>query len=249
MIGIFDSGVGGFNSYYEIRKTLPLSDIIYLADRANAPYGTKSEEELIQLVKNDIRLLKILGASRILIACCTASTVYQELDSEEKALSIPIVALTAKEATARQENEKSPNPHTKPDSKKIAVIATEHTARSSAFSKAIKELDSGTVVDEFPEQRLVRLVENGLRDNNLTTEGKKHIFTIAERIKAGEYNTLVLGCTHFSHLEKSFRNLLPKVKILNPALIGAREMVNILKEENSVLENGKCIFTEQNLFK
>ena len=86
MIGIFDSGVGGLNAFYEVRRGLPYADIAYLADRANAPYGTKPKDELISLVKNDIKRLRELGCRLILIACCTASTVYPELSDDEKIL-------------------------------------------------------------------------------------------------------------------------------------------------------------------
>ena len=42
MIGIFDSGVGGLTSFAEVRRLMPREDIIYLADRDNSPYGTKT---------------------------------------------------------------------------------------------------------------------------------------------------------------------------------------------------------------
>ena len=71
MIGIFDSGRGGIASLTVVKKLLPRVDIAYLADRKNAPYGTKSERELKLLVRRDIARLRELGAEKILIACCT----------------------------------------------------------------------------------------------------------------------------------------------------------------------------------
>ena len=53
MIGIFDSGVGGLTALRELRKLAPSADIVYLADRKNAPYGTKSECELIKRMRAD----------------------------------------------------------------------------------------------------------------------------------------------------------------------------------------------------
>ena len=46
MIGVFDSGVGGICAFRRVRELLPREDIVYLADRKNAPYGTKSEDEI-----------------------------------------------------------------------------------------------------------------------------------------------------------------------------------------------------------
>ena len=95
MIGIFDSGVGGFNALFEIRRRLPFADIAYFADEKNAPYGTKSEDQLLKLVKKDAEILKGIGASEILIACCTASTVFERLNEEEKRNLTPIIAPAA----------------------------------------------------------------------------------------------------------------------------------------------------------
>ena len=52
-IGIFDSGVGGTSIWKEINMLLPNENTIYLADSANAPYGTKGKEAIINLsIKN-----------------------------------------------------------------------------------------------------------------------------------------------------------------------------------------------------
>ena len=91
MIGIFDSGVGGFSAYRTVRRMLPRENILYLADRKNAPYGTKSKDEILSFTKNNIKRLSAMGAERILIACCTASSVYDLLSEEEKEISLPII--------------------------------------------------------------------------------------------------------------------------------------------------------------
>jgi len=46
-IGIFDSGVGGLSVARSIREILPDEDIIYIADSYYAPYGSKSEEFIL----------------------------------------------------------------------------------------------------------------------------------------------------------------------------------------------------------
>ena len=58
-IGVFDSGVGGTSVWQEIIKLLPFENTIYLADSKNAPYGIKSQEEIIALsIKNTELLLE-----------------------------------------------------------------------------------------------------------------------------------------------------------------------------------------------
>ena len=52
MIGVFDSGIGGVTVFREILNNLPNYRYIYYSDSINNPYGDKSEEELIKIVKS-----------------------------------------------------------------------------------------------------------------------------------------------------------------------------------------------------
>ncbi|HRN99487.1 MAG TPA: aspartate/glutamate racemase family protein, partial [Flavobacterium sp.] len=73
-IGLFDSGVGGTSIWREIHQLLPNEDTIYLADSKNAPYGTKSKNEIIALCKKNTDLLLSMGCKLIVVACNTATT-------------------------------------------------------------------------------------------------------------------------------------------------------------------------------
>lgn len=211
MIGIFDSGVGGFCAYRRVRELLPKEEILYLADTKNAPYGTKTEDEIKRLTEKNIKILCSAGADEILIACCSASSVYHLLSEEDRAASTPII-LPASEQAARV-------------GRKIAVIATRHTASSHAFGKAIAELCDRSVT-EMAEQELVSLVERGNRDGRIDRNCRRYLRAMAQRIKETEADCLILGCTHFSHLKGEIGRLLPKLKIISPADVGAEVIVN-----------------------
>lgn len=220
MIGIFDSGVGGFCAYRRVRELLPGEEILYLADTKNAPYGTKTEDEIKKLTEKNIKILRSAGADEILIACCSASSIHHLLSEEDRAASTPII-LPASEQAARV-------------GKKIAVIATRHTATSHAFGKAIAEL-CDTSVTEMAEQELVSLVESGNRDGRIDRNCRRYLRAMAERIKETEADCLILGCTHFSHLKGEIGRLLPKIKIISPADVGAEVIVNKCR-----MHNAKC---------
>lgn len=199
MIGVLDSGRGGLVAYKELRRLMPRVDITYLADRKNAPYGNKRPDEILRLTEGGIRRLSDLGCEIILIACCTASTLHELLPRELRDISIPIITPTARLCR---------------ESKSVLVIATEHTARSGAFSQQIKRFSDASV-REVPMQPLVDLIEWG-------HDTKPAIDEIVEMCEGCD--TLILGCTHFSHLYDDLRARLPEVKILSPAHIGAREI-------------------------
>jgi hypothetical protein len=67
LIGVLDSGAGGITAVRELRKLLPYADVLFLPDRKNAPYGTKTKNELIPLVERDIEILLSRGADTVLI--------------------------------------------------------------------------------------------------------------------------------------------------------------------------------------
>lgn len=214
MIGVFDSGVGGIASYTQLRALLPRADMVYLADRDNAPYGTKQKEEIIRLVKRNLSRLQALGCERILMACCTASSVYSSLTKEEQAICLPIITPAARIA-ARY--------------KRVTVIATEHTVRSGAFQKEILSLSSTAEIHARALPELVTLVEGGLRDGCTSETGSKYLDEVSQEILTLGTDALVLGCTHFSRVEEEFKRRLPNVSVISPAKEGAIAMAHLLK--------------------
>ena len=202
MLGVFDSGRGGLVAYRELRRLLPQANLIYLADRKNAPYGNKNPGEILRLTECGISRLRDLGCEIILIACCTASSLHEMLPEELRNISIPIITPTARLCEG---------------SRSVLVIATEHTAKSGAFSKEIAKFSTASVT-EVPMQPLVDLIEWGYDTKAAVNEIVK---------KCEGCDTLILGCTHFSHLFGDLRDRLPEVKILSPAHIGANEITKI----------------------
>ncbi len=212
MTGIFDSGLGGLNALSELRKVLPSTDICFFADRHNAPYGTKSERELISLVKRDIALLRSKGADRILMACCTASTVYEKLPKEFKRAAVPIILPTAREAARVTKNGR------------IGVIGTERTVASHTFKKELLKEASVSYVSEIPTQKLVSLTENGCCDGNLKDSERTLLLRLLKPFKDDNIDTLILGCTHFQKLEREILGIMPGVRTVSSAREGAKEI-------------------------
>ena len=225
MIGVFDSGVGGLTAIKELRRLLPKTDIYFFADRKNAPYGTKSLNEVLNLARADIKILKAFGVQKILIACCTASAVYPLFDEDEKKLCVPLIEPAAKRALDITKNGR------------IGVIATERTVKEKAFSKSISSLSGSAEVFETPTQSFVDLIESGARDGRLTDHERLKIASELMPLRDKSIDTLILGCTHFPHIEAEIQNLLG-VATVNPALEGALEIAKLAP----ISENGRTVY-------
>ena len=74
-IGVFDSGVGGLTVHRELVGRFPDADFVYLADQANAPYGGRGGEEIVDLTRAGCERLVEAGANVIVLACNTASAI------------------------------------------------------------------------------------------------------------------------------------------------------------------------------
>ena len=56
-IGVFDSGVGGISVLRELVALMPNENFIFYGDSKNAPYGTKTLEEVRKLTLADAEYL------------------------------------------------------------------------------------------------------------------------------------------------------------------------------------------------
>lgn len=208
MLGLFDSGRGGLNTVRCLKETGDDCDLVYLIDGNNAPYGTRSEGEIVEIAAKNIGLLQRMGVSRVLIACCTASTVHHLLPKEYRSVSIPIIEAVADEARKATH------------SGAVGVIATRHTVKSGAFERALK----GLSVKQISLSELVPLIDSGLSDETATDSDIRMLGTMLEPILKENIDTLILGCTHFPALKKTIGKIADKykgVQLIDSARVGA----------------------------
>ena len=129
MIGIFDSGVGGLTVAKAIMETIPGYDIIYFGDTAHTPYGTKSPETVMGYTVNNIEFLLSQGASVIVIACNTASSIATAGVLER--FDVPIFeVITPAVKLAVSASKKF----------RFGVIGTRATITSGIYEKKIREM-------------------------------------------------------------------------------------------------------------
>jgi glutamate racemase len=215
-IGIFDSGVGGLTVLGEIIKSLPQEDTIYLGDTARVPYGTKSPETVVRFSRQITSFLIARDIKLLVVACNTASAVA--LDALEQQFSLPIVGVIDPGARKAAQVTRIG---------KVGVIGTAGTIRSSAYTKAIKQIDPGIEVFTQPCPMFVPLAEEGWTDNEvarLTTR------IYLQGLKDAGVDTLVLGCTHYPLLKGIIGEVMGDgVQLVDSAEETARTVAGILE--------------------
>lgn len=230
MLGVFDSGVGGRNALFRLRSLLPLSDIVFFADTAHAPYGGRSREELIPLIRRDMEILRAAGAGKILAACCTAGCVLETLPGVFPGV-FPIVTPVARRAVTLTRR------------RTVGVLGTAATVKSGAFPRALRSLCPDVRTHAVAAPALVTLAENGITDPH-DARVRAEMTRLRRAFRGFPMDTLVLGCTHFSSLGEALARAFPGVCQVSSADVGAECFADSLTEQERDGE-GRTLFLNE----
>lgn len=184
-IGIFDSGIGGFSILHEIMGKVPSVEIDYISDDAFAPYGEKSDSEIIERSSLITEMLLNRGCSLVVVACNSATAAAIAALREEHE-SIPFVGVEPYINVL--------NHH--PGIIKAAVITTELTGNSVKFKELKKKIDPTSRIKQISMPGLALIVEDIL-DSGLEEENRIRLTRELEPLKNLSLSHLILGCTHY----------------------------------------------------
>lgn len=202
-IGLFDSGVGGLTVLREVYRQLPHESTVYFGDTARVPYGTRSEAEILQFVREILTWMQSQGTKMVIMACNTSSALVLEAVQPEFPMPVLGVILPGAQAAVRT-------------GKRIGVIATPATAASNAYRRAIEEIDASAQVWQMGCPEFVPLIEqNRIHDPYTEQVARRYLTPLLEQ----DIDTLIYGCTHYPHLAPVLKKILPpSVRLVDPAV-------------------------------
>lgn len=229
-IGVFDSGLGGISVLGELVKELPGEDFLYFGDSANAPYGSRSTEQIRRLTIRNGEMLFERGVKALVIACNTATSAAIE-DLREM---YPDRILIGIEPALKPAVKRFPEG-------KILVMATDATLREQKFAALLEKYNGTCEICKCPCPELVAFVERGELDSPalhevLMKELGQHLDPLPD--------AAVLGCTHFPFLKTAISKVVgPACVLLDGSSGTARETKRRLGEKGLLKENGKGTVT------
>src|SRR3990167_6253594 len=220
-IGVFDSGVGGPTVPRTLVERFPAADFICLADQANAPYGGRPGEEIVDLTRAGCVRLFDEGASLVVLACNTASAIalrrlqqtwlpgYRR-ETGRQLNVLGIIVPTIEAATGlpwEHEADRRDEMVRKVDI--LGVFSTPGTANSRVFEIEIDKRKQDLAVFSEPCPNLARMIEENADREALTAEIAGHVEALRRRV--GRHpDRAVLGCTHYEIVADLFRAALPE---------------------------------------
>ncbi|PYT01520.1 MAG: glutamate racemase [Acidobacteria bacterium] len=219
-IGIFDSGVGGLTVYRALHDRLPNERFVYLGDTARVPYGTKSLATVERYAIENSEFLASLGIKLLVVACNTASALALPKIRERIGLDVVgVIGPGGRKAVVETSSQDEP---------RIAVIATEATVSSGAYTDAIRRASNAASVFQTACPLFVPLAEEGW-----TAEAET--FSIAEKylkkVREFDPHSLVLGCTHYPILRDVIQQTVGEnVKLIDSGEATAEEVERLLTD-------------------
>lgn len=226
-IAVFDSGVGGISVLRHLVRILPKERYLYFGDSANAPYGTKSKEEVKRLTFAAAEKLMKKGIKALVVACNTATSAA----INDLRVAYPELIVIGIEPALKLAADKFPGG-------KLGVMATPMTLREEKFARLMERFSDSNTIYKIPAPGLVELIESGKADSPETDTLLQKLFAPYENLDA-----VVLGCTHYPFAAKALQRVLGKqVALLDGGDGTARETKRRLTEAGLLRDgNGEII--------
>lgn len=209
-VGVFDSGVGGIGTLAALRRELPQERFLFYGDTANAPYGTKSREEVMGCVGRIMDHLLTQDVKAVVIACNTATAVAAaELRAR---YTLPIIGIEPALKPAHEMRRQG----------SILVLATPMTLKLEKFRALYARYGEGAI--PLPCPGLMELVEREADD-----EARRYLLELFSPYDLSGVDAVVLGCTHYVFLRPLLKEILPpEVSVLDGNEGTARQLRRVL---------------------
>lgn len=209
-IGVFDSGVGGISVLRELYKIMPEENYIYFGDSRNAPYGTKTLEEIRRLTITNVELLLEQGAKGIVVACNTATAAAVRI-LRGMYPDLPLVGIEpALKPAALQ-----------PGHPTVLVMATPMTIEGDKYRDLMTLYEQDADIIGLPCPGLMEFVEKGNTDGDDLKDFLENLLSPYLR----EIDAIVLGCTHYPFVRELIEQLAgERVRIFDGGHGTAKEM-------------------------
>lgn len=220
---LFDSGVGGLSVLAQVRALLPDAPVIYAADNAGLPYGSKTEAQIAARVSGLLgRMTERFRPRLVCIACNTASTIA--LASVREVLEVPIVGTVPaiKPAAAMTQTGV------------IGLLGTQATIRQAYVDRLEHEFAQGKRLLRYGAPDLVAAAEAKLRGEAVDPAVYARAADGLRCQPGGEaIDTVVLACTHFPLVEQELAAAFgPDVRFIHGAQGIARRIAYLTEGQD-----------------
>ena len=223
-IGIFDSGLGGLTVLHELKKILPNEEYIYFGDTAHLPYGSKSNQNIIEYSKKIVQFLLSKNVKAIIIACNSASSVA--IDVIRSMTNLPIFEVVTPAIL---------NAIKKTQTNHIGIIGTHTTINSQIYKNKIENINAEITTMQTASPLLVPIIEEGLEN---TTIAHAVVKLYLNPMLQSNIDTIILGCTHYPIISNMIKTVISdKIKLISSGHPLAKALATYLGKNECLNKN------------
>lgn len=200
-IVIFDTGSGAELISARLKHELNCLDFIIVTDIDNAPYGSKTDSEILRLI--DRKLKPHLQEHKMCVIACNTATVnviesLREMYPDNIFLGIEPMIKTAEKISK---------------TRRVLMLATEATKQSTRYKYLLKEFKKDLEVLTINTSGWAKHIDDG-QEVDITK-------TVA-LCKEKQCDVIILGCSHYLALEDKFKEQIPNIITLEPSIALAK---------------------------
>ena len=211
LVGVFDSGIGGLSVARQIKSIIPETSLVYVSDSDFAPYGDKSQPQILERCIEISTWLKNTGVEVVVVACNTATV--STINQLRKLIDVPFVGVEPGIKPAVKQSQ----------DKNIGVLATSQTAASCWFKGAVQNLRQDCQIHVQACPGLAEQVES--LDLGLSEQLVRYLDNLIDK----QVDQIVLGCTHYSFLSSAIEQYLSSnVTLVDTGEAVAKQLKRIL---------------------
>ena len=223
-IAVFDSGVGGISVLRHLVRQMPGERFLYFGDSANAPYGSRTTEEVRSLTLAAAKKLTTEYPIKALVIACNTATAAAVKQVRE---AYPHLIVIGIEPALKVAADHFPGG-------RVGVMATEVTLREEKFDTLLHRFHENCTIAKIPAPGLVQLIEQGKVDGE-ETEALLRTFLTPY---IGKLDALVLGCTHYPFAANAISRVLEGKTVLLEGGDGTARETKRRLEQAGLLEEG-----------
>lgn len=218
----FDSGIGGLSVLRAVRAVLPDAPLVYAADYAGMPYGSKSEAEIAARVPALLgRLVERYRPRLVTIACNTACTIA--LSHVRAALDVPVVGTVPAIKPAAEATRTGV----------IGLLGTAATIRQSYVDRLQNDHAAGMTLLRHAAPELVFAAEAKLRGETVLPQiFSDAMLGLTNHPDGDRLDVVVLGCTHFPLIQDELAAASPKIRFVDGAAGIARRIMHLTESQH-----------------
>lgn len=228
----FDSGIGGLSVLAAVKAVLPQAPVIYAADYAGLPYGTKTEAEIASRVPALLgRFVERYRPRLITIACNTACTIA--LSHVRAALDVPVVGTVPAIKPAAEATRTGV----------IGLLGTAATIRQAYVDRLQSDHAAGMALLRYAAPELVHAAEAKLRGETVDPKVYANaMHGLTNHPDGDRLDVVALGCTHFPLVQDELAATCPNIRFVDGAAGIARRILHLTQGQSWPAKPAEGVF-------